>query len=101
LPNDNFDVGEPTGPGKYRLNDDAHAKLLDKLAEANFTGIGAEVKAELLHFYADPDAPYTTKRNARAWAKLQSELHQLDSASPMPIARDSSAAPPRAAMPLP
>jgi zinc dependent phospholipase C len=101
LPNDNFDVGEPTGPGKYRLNDDAHAKLLDKLAEANFTGIGAEVKAELLQFYADPDAPYTTKRNAKAWAKVQSELHQLDSASPMPIARDSSAAPPRASMPLP
>ncbi len=35
LPNDNFDVGESTGPGKYRLNDEAHAKLLDKLAEQN------------------------------------------------------------------
>lgn len=101
LPNDNFDVGERTGPGKYRLNDETHAKLLDKLAEARFVGISAELKAELVHFYAEPDAPYTTKRNAKAWAKVQSELQQLDSASPMPIARDSSAAPPRAAMPLP
>lgn len=101
LPNDNFDVGERTGPGKYRLNDDAHANLLDKLAEAHFAGISAEVKAELLHFYAEHDAPYSTKRNAKAWAKVQSELQQLDSASPMPIARDSSAAPQRAAMPLP
>lgn len=101
LPNDNFDVGEHTGPGKYRLNDDTHAELLDKLAEAHFAGITAEVKAELLHFYAEADAPYTTKRNAKAWAKVQSELHQLDSASPKSLARDSSAAPPRAAMPLP
>jgi hypothetical protein len=101
LPNDNFDVGERTGPGKYRLNDETHAELLDKLAEANFAGITAEVKAELLDFYAEPDGPYTTKRNAKAWAKVQSELHLLNSASAHPVARDSSAAPPRAATPLP
>ncbi len=38
LPNDNFDTGEATGPGKYRLNDEAHAELLDALAKQNFTG---------------------------------------------------------------
>jgi hypothetical protein len=53
-----------------------------------------------LHFYAEPDAPYATKRNAKAWTKVQSELHQLDSASPKSLARDSSAERPRAAVPL-
>jgi zinc dependent phospholipase C len=77
LPNDNFDVGEDTGPGKYRMNDEAHAKLLNELAEKNFAGAGPEVKAELLHFFADANAPYATKRNAKLWAKVQTQLQQL------------------------
>jgi hypothetical protein len=85
LPNDNFDVGERTRPGEYRLNDEAHAKLLDALAETNFAGITSEVKAELLHFYADPDAPYATKRNAKAWAKVKAELQQLTSSPAAPV----------------
>jgi hypothetical protein len=36
LPNVNFDTGEITGPGKYRLNDELHAKFLDALAKQNF-----------------------------------------------------------------
>ena len=81
LPNDNFDVGDHTGPGKYRLNDEAHAELLDKLAENKFAGANSEVKAELLHFFAEPDAPYATKRNAKAWTKVQTQLQQLKSAT--------------------
>jgi hypothetical protein len=90
LPNDNFDVGEHTAPGIYRLNDEAHAKLLDQLAETKFAGITPEVKAELLHFYADPDAPYATKRNAKAWAKVRAELQQLTSSPPVPVVARSS-----------
>jgi hypothetical protein len=84
LNNDNFDVGENTGPGKYRLNDEAHATLLDRLAEKNFAGASPELKAELLHFFAEPDAPYATKRNAKAWARVQTELQQLKSAAITP-----------------
>jgi len=80
LPNNNFDVGESTGPGKYRLNDEAHAELLDKLAENKFASATSDLKAELLHFFAEPDAPYATKRNAKAWAKVQTQLQQLRSA---------------------
>lgn len=89
LENDNFDVGENTGPGKYRMNDDAHAKLLDELAETNFTKVTSKAKAELLHFYADPDAPYSTKRNAKAWAKVQAQLQQLRAAPVAPLTADS------------
>lgn len=77
VPNDNFDVGENTGPGIYRLNNDAHAELLDKLAEKNFAGVSSELREELLHFFADPAAPYATKRNRKAWARVQAELEQL------------------------
>src|SRR5882757_6110425 len=80
LPNDNFDVGENTGPGKYRLNDEAHAELLDKLTENKFANVSPPVKEELERFYDTPEAPYATKRNAKAWAKLQTQLQQLKSA---------------------
>ncbi len=81
LPNHNFDVGENTGPGKYRLNDEAHAELLDKLAENKFAGATSEVRAELLDFFAEPDAPYATKHNAKAWTKVQTQLQQLKSST--------------------
>jgi hypothetical protein len=89
LPNDNFDVGEATGPGKYAMNDDAHAKLLNKLADRKFAGVSPELRDELLHFYSEPDAPYSTKRDAKAWATVQSELIQLKDAIP-PVAAASS-----------
>jgi len=92
LPNDNFDVGEHTGPGKYGLNDQAHAKLLDQLAQKDFAGVPSEVKAELLQFYDQPDAPYSTKRNHQAWSKVLTELQQLKSATTAPVVAVSSAA---------
>jgi hypothetical protein len=81
LPNNNFDVGESTGPGKYRLNDEAHAELLDKLAENKFVSTTPELKGELLHFFADPEAPYATKKKPEAWSKVQIQLQQLKAAT--------------------
>ena len=82
LANDNFDTGEATGPGKYGMNDDTYAKLLDKLSDEKFAGAAPELRANLLTFFADPAAPYATKRDPKAWAKLQTELDQLKAAPP-------------------
>jgi hypothetical protein len=89
LPNYNFDVGEPTGPGKYRLNDEAHAKLLDKLAEQGFADMTPELRAELLNFFADPNAPYTIKRKPKEWSKVEAELQQLKSTKPEPVSAEA------------
>jgi hypothetical protein len=83
------------------MNDDARAKLLDRLAALKFAGIPPEMREDLLHFYADPDAPYTTKRNAKAWAKVQAQLEQLKSAVPPPDVVGSSANDLQALPPLP
>jgi hypothetical protein len=80
LINNNFDTGGMTGPGKYRMNDEANAKLLGMLAEQKFVGVSPGVREELLHFFSEPDAPYATKRNLKAWAKVQAELEQLKAA---------------------
>jgi hypothetical protein len=86
LPNDNFDTGGVTGPGKYRLNDETQAELLDALAKQNFNGASPELRAELLEFFGHPDAPYATKRAPKEWAKVQAELEELRrAASPMAV----------------
>jgi hypothetical protein len=82
LQNDNFDTGETTPPGEYRMNDDTYAKLLDKLAEQKFAAASPEVRSNILTFYNDPNAPYATKRHPKAWAKVQTELAQLKAAPP-------------------
>ena len=85
LPNDNFDTGEATAPGKYWLDDDAQANLLDALAKQNFSGASPELRAELLEFFAHPDVHYATKLKPKAWAKVHAELEQLKTA-PAPVA---------------
>jgi hypothetical protein len=85
LPNDNFDTGEVSGPGQYRLNDETQAKLLDALAKQDFRGASPQLQAELLEFFGHPDAPYTIKRKPKDWAKVQGELEQLKKAVPSPV----------------
>src|SRR6266852_6116958 len=93
LANNNFDVGEFTPPGKYRMNDDAHAKLLDKLAEQNFADMTPDLRAELLDFFSDPNAPYATQRKPKEWTKVEAELRQLRSRTPQPVSAEALAAP--------
>src|SRR6202047_2484568 len=82
LPNDNFDTGDTTGPGKYRLNDETQARLLDGLAKRNFVGASPEIRAELLEFFGHSDAPYTLKKDPKTWAKVQAQLERLRMATP-------------------
>jgi len=84
LLNYNFDVGEATGPGEYRMNDDAHSELLEKLAEKNFADMSPGLRAELLAFYADPNVPYATKRKPKEWSKVEANLQKLRNLPPEP-----------------
>jgi hypothetical protein len=77
LPNNNFDVGADTGPGKYKLNDGAHAELVGKLADQKFAAAPDAMLNELQQFYSDPDLPYADKKDRKAQARLQSALEQL------------------------
>lgn len=89
LPNDNFDTGGVTGPGKYRLYDETQAELLGALAKQNFSGASEELRSELLEFFGHPDAPYATKRKPKEWAQVQVELEQLRKAASPVAVRDA------------
>jgi len=82
LPNDNFDVGADTGPGKYKLNDGAHAELISRLADQKFANVSPALLGELQHFYSDPSLPYANKKDRKAQARLQAAVEQLKTLNP-------------------
>ena len=90
IPNDNFDTGGVTPPGVYFMNDDVHAELIEKLAKQNFAGITPDLRAELLQYYSDPNAPNATKRKPKDWTKVQVALQQLKNTLATPQTAEAS-----------
>jgi hypothetical protein len=76
LPNGNFDVGEVTQAGQYKLADAAYAKLLRKL-DGSYTDMQPDLRIDILAFYQDLSRPITTKSNATDWSRLRDELDRL------------------------
>jgi hypothetical protein len=76
LPNDNFDLGEATKAGRYKLTDAAYAKLLHKL-HGHYADIPPELRQDILSFYGDLSLPISTKTDSNGWATLQNELSHL------------------------
>jgi hypothetical protein len=77
LTNTDFDTGHETRAGEYGLTDKAYAHLLDQLATRNFDQISPELKANILAFYGDPNAPIATKKKPADWQKTEDQLTKL------------------------
>ena len=77
LVDENFDTGTVTGPGQYPLADQTYAALLDRLQKNNFATISPALRAVLLAYYADLNAPFATKKDTKEWAKVVREINQL------------------------
>jgi hypothetical protein len=82
VPNRDLDTGQRVVPGGYRLTDATYAKLLARLTRDPARMIPGGLKEDILQYYADPDAPISTKRDPKRWAELQRQLQILTS---MPV----------------
>ncbi len=85
LPNENYDVGVFTPAGIYRLGDDVRAYWLDRLSAKHFSTVTPEIRACLLSYYSDLNAPINTRRNQKKWDRLLSQLQSLKSAQPVSV----------------
>src|SRR6267143_1881294 len=83
---DRFDRGQPTKAAEYSLADNAYAKLLGQLSERKFDRISPELRANILDFCSDPSAAIEMKKDEDDWKNVLSELDQLKSITPTPIA---------------
>jgi hypothetical protein len=85
LPNCDLDSGNKTMGGEYSLTDETYEKLLAKLAAGNFDLTSAQLRANIVEFYADPSLPIETKNDQARWQVVQSDLSQLKSAAPYQV----------------
>ncbi len=77
LENVNYDLGEPAPPGTYALEDESYAYWLNGLALARFQTVTPQMRSELLSYYKDPNAPFSTRRKQKEWSRLQAQLQTL------------------------
>jgi len=79
LPNRDFDTGKDTLAGEYVLTDKTYAHLVDDLAKRNFEQVTPELRANILQFYSNLNAPIATKKDKKEWARVLEELDKLRS----------------------
>jgi hypothetical protein len=80
LVNDNFDTGTRAGPGEYPLADKTYARLLDRLAKDHFVQVSPKLRSDLLTYYSDLNAPYSTKQKTKQWEVVLHEVNDLKTA---------------------
>ncbi|MBV9761067.1 MAG: zinc dependent phospholipase C family protein [Acidobacteriaceae bacterium] len=83
LEDKNYDVGTVTPAGGYKLDDDVQAYWLGLLAGKKFATVTPEIRAELLGYYRDLNAPIATKKDNRKWRQLVVEIQGLKTAPTM------------------
>ncbi|HYV07841.1 MAG TPA: zinc dependent phospholipase C family protein [Blastocatellia bacterium] len=77
LQNTDFDTGEPTRAGEYKLADEAFASLLKRLADNKFKDVTQELRQNIIGFYGDLSAPIATKKDKDDWKSTVRALEQL------------------------
>ena len=85
LVNCDFDTGKETKAAEYSLTDDTYAKLLGRLVEHKFDLTSAELRDNILNFYADLSLPLETKKDPAHWQSVLSSLDQLKLVTPTPV----------------
>jgi hypothetical protein len=88
LANRDLDTGDRVKPGTYRLTDKTYAELLGKLTAKPNLPIPAGLRQDILAYYSDPNAPISTKKDKKAWAKVQAELELLKTTELASISRE-------------
>jgi hypothetical protein len=77
LRNRDLDTGRVVQPGGYSLTDSTYADLLHHLTQKPSQPIPPGIKADVLAYYANPDAPNSTKKDPAQWAQVQDDLAKL------------------------
>jgi Zinc dependent phospholipase C len=79
LGNTDCDTGRATTPGEYSLTDKTYAHLLRDLSTKHYLQASPELRANVLAFYSDLNAPFYTKKNAKAWHGTELDLKRFTS----------------------
>ncbi|RYD89022.1 MAG: hypothetical protein EOP54_26290, partial [Sphingobacteriales bacterium] len=87
LPDINFDTGEPTQVGQYRLADNTYAKLLEKLQEQGYKNVTPELQKNIVEYYAKADTARINtfdKSDKKKWELTATRVLELRTFKPLP-----------------
>ncbi|RFZ90715.1 hypothetical protein D0C36_17290 [Mucilaginibacter conchicola] len=85
LPDINFDTGEPTLLGQYRLADHTYSKLLEKLQEQGYKNVSPELQKNIVEYYAKADTSKInslSKSDKKKWDITASRVLELTNFKP-------------------
>jgi hypothetical protein len=81
--NIDFDTGNNTAAGEYKLADITYCNLLLKLHKKEFDLLNTELKQNIIEFYSHAVPAGTTKKERREWKKINMALEQLTIYKPL------------------
>jgi hypothetical protein len=88
LPNCDLDTGNKTKAAEYSLTDETYASLLARLSARKFDLTSAQLRDNILDFYSDLSLPIETRKDPDRWQSVLSNLSQLKSVAPLPVATE-------------
>ena len=89
LPNCDLDDGKGTKAAEYILTDETYAELLLRQSGRKFDLTTAELRTNILNFYANLSASIATKKDSGRWQSVLTALDQLKLESPVPALANS------------
>jgi hypothetical protein len=81
-----LDSGKPAASAEYSLADETYADLLARLTDAKFKTTSAELRRDILGFYAGGLSPAVTGKDQAREERLAKQLDQLKAWMPGSIA---------------
>ena len=80
LSNIDFDTGNGTAPGEYKLADATYDQVLLKLSKKEFKLLNKALKQNIVAFYGQSKPTLTTRKQRKEWKRISAALEQLNTA---------------------
>lgn len=85
LENRDLDTGYVVQPGGYPRTDKTYAQLVSSLTRYPDRPVPSGLKRDILAYYSNPSSPIITKKDRKAWQRLQQELALLQTMPVVPL----------------
>ncbi|MFD0766983.1 zinc dependent phospholipase C family protein [Mucilaginibacter lutimaris] len=84
LPDIDFDTGNPTRWGEYKLADKAFDKLLEQLQQQQYKNVTPQLKKNILDFYSTADSTLLSRKDLKKWPENSLRVKEIAQYKPMP-----------------
>jgi hypothetical protein len=84
LPDIDFDTGNLTTWGEYKLADNTYDELLEELQEQQYKNVTPQLQKSILNFYSTADSTTLVKKDLKQWQKNTLRIKEIAQFKPTP-----------------